>query len=197
MPKQERAWVTVEAILEATAQLLVAEGMGKLSTNRIAKRAGVSIGTLYQYFPDKSSIVVALGEQTLERQFAAFEEELLALVASEPDMEASVRALVIGLMDQKRMEPELSRVLLTSGAVGTEDWTQEWLMKQRRLIRSALHIHRANIRPADLDVMAYVITTAFEFILQNAIVHEPLLVRDGRLADELAELAVRYLRCDE
>ena len=195
-PKQERARATVDAILEATAQLLVAEGTGRVSTNRIAKRAGVSVGTLYQYFPDKNAIIRALGEQTLERQFVAFEEELLQLVASEPDLEASVRALVKGILDQKRVQPELSRVLLTSGAVGTEDWTQEWLDKQRKLVRSALHVHRTTLRDGDPDVMAYVITTAFEFLLQNALVHEPALIRDGRLADELAELAVRYLRRD-
>ena len=65
-PKQERARATVDAILEATAQLLVAEGTGRVSTNRIAKRAGVSVGTLYQYFPDKNAIIRAVGEQTPE-----------------------------------------------------------------------------------------------------------------------------------
>lgn len=186
----------MDAILEATAQLLVEEGMARLSTNRIAKRAGVSVGTLYQYFPDKNAIVVALGEQTLDRQFRMFERDLLALLAEKTALEDQVRALVKGVMDQKRMEPELSRVLLTSGAVGTADWNQEWLRRQRALVRSALHVQRDAVRGGDPDVMAYVITTCFEFVLQDALVHQPHLLRDGRLADEVAELAVRYLRCD-
>lgn len=197
MPKQERARVTVDAILEATAQLLIADGMAVLSTNRIAKRAGVSIGTLYQYFPDKNSIVAALGEQVLNRQFAMFERDLLALMVGEPDLEQSVRGVVTSILDYKRMEPELSRVLLTSGLVGSQDWNQAWLQRQRKLVRSALHIHRESVRDADLDMITYVITTAFEFVVQDAIVHQPHLVRDGRLADEMAELALRYIRSDQ
>lgn len=196
-PKQERAQATVDAILQATAQLLVADGgVARLSTNRIAKRAGVSVGTLYQYFPDKEAIVQALGEQTLDRQFQLFHEDLMRVLSVDQDLEDQVRALVKGILDHKRMEPELSRVLLTSGAVGSADWNQEWLRRQRQLIRSALHVQRANVRAADPDVMAYVITTCFEFAIQDAIVHQPQMLRDGRLADELAELAVRYLRCD-
>lgn len=193
-PTQERAQATVDAILEATAQLLVEEGMARLSTNRIARRAGVSVGTLYQYFPDKNAIVAALGELTLDRQFRMFERDLLALLAEKTNLEDQVRALVKGILDQKRMEPELSRVLLTSGAVGTADWNQEWLRRQRQLVRSALHVQRDSVRAGDPDVMAYVITTCFEFVVHDALVHQPHLLRDGRLADEIAELAVRYLR---
>lgn len=194
MPVQERAQATVDAILEATAQLLVEDGMARLSTNRIAKRAGVSVGTLYQYFPDKNAIVVAVGEQVLDRQFQQFQVELFERLEAGADLEASVRTVVKGILDHKRIEPELSRVLLTSGAVGTADWNQEWLTRQRAVIRSALHVHRDAVRPGDLDVMTYVITTSFEFLMQDALVHQPQLIRDGRLADELAELAVRYLR---
>ncbi len=195
-PKQERAQATVDAILEAAAQLLVAGGMERLSTNRIAKRAGVSVGTLYQYFPDKEAVVVALGERVLDRQFAMFERDLLALLELEDELEDKVRALVRSVLDRKRMEPELSRALLASGTFGGDHWKQEWLRRQRELVRSALHVHRDKVRPGDLDVMTYVITTCFEFVVQDALLHHPHLLRDGRLADEIAELAVRYLSPD-
>ena len=197
MPKQERARATVDAILEATAQLLVQDGPAVLSTNRIAKRAGVSVGTLYQYFPDKQAIVQALGEQTLNSQFERFEKDVMELLAGEEDLECAVRALVLSLMDNKRVQPDLSRILLTIGAVGGEDWNQIWLARQRKLVRSALHVFRDKVRPGDADVMSYTLTTAFEFVIQDALVHHPHLVRDGRLAHELAELAVRYLRADQ
>ena len=57
---QERSRLTVQAILDATARILVREGFDKASTNRIAEVAGVSIGSLYQYFPSKEAIVAAL-----------------------------------------------------------------------------------------------------------------------------------------
>jgi AcrR family transcriptional regulator len=63
LPKQDRSRVTVEAILEATTRILVEEGYDKANTNRIAERAGISIGSLYQYFPNKESLMTALMEQ--------------------------------------------------------------------------------------------------------------------------------------
>jgi AcrR family transcriptional regulator len=60
MPKQARAKATCAAILEATARILEAHGEARLNTNLIAETAGVSIGTLYQYFPHKRAILIAL-----------------------------------------------------------------------------------------------------------------------------------------
>ena len=71
-PRQGRAQATVDAVVEATARILVEDGYGPLSTNRIAKRAGVGIGTLYQYFPDKEAIVEALIDRLVAEQIEAF-----------------------------------------------------------------------------------------------------------------------------
>lgn len=61
-PSQARAVATRDLIFEATAQILEREGEQALNTNRIAERAGVSVGTIYQYFPDKMSILVAMAQ---------------------------------------------------------------------------------------------------------------------------------------
>ncbi len=60
MPLQERSRATVDALVEATARILVREGFEKASTNRIAEVAGVSVGSLYQYFPSKEALVAAV-----------------------------------------------------------------------------------------------------------------------------------------
>ena len=60
---QERARATVDALVEATARILVKEGFDKASTNHIAEVAGVSIGSLYQYFPSKEALVAAVIER--------------------------------------------------------------------------------------------------------------------------------------
>src|SRR5262245_41962369 len=57
---QARSRATVEALVEATARILVREGFDKASTNRIAEAAGVSVGSLYQYFPGKEALVAAV-----------------------------------------------------------------------------------------------------------------------------------------
>ena len=61
-PKQARALVTVDSILEAAVQILERSGAQALNTNNVAERAGVSIGTLYQYFPDRNAILLAIAK---------------------------------------------------------------------------------------------------------------------------------------
>jgi AcrR family transcriptional regulator len=70
-PKQPRALATRAAIFEAAAQILEREGEAHFNTNRIAERAGVSVGTLYQYFPDKNAILV----QMARAEMAALEAD--------------------------------------------------------------------------------------------------------------------------
>lgn len=72
-PRQARSAASVEAILEATIQVLRKNGKSKLTTTRIADRAGVSVGTLYQYFPNKSSLLQALLKDHLDRVALAVE----------------------------------------------------------------------------------------------------------------------------
>jgi AcrR family transcriptional regulator len=77
-PKQSRAIATTNAVIEATEQVLERDGLAALTTNRVAERAGVSIGSLYQYFPHKESLLVAVAERCLVRDL----NELQALVDS-------------------------------------------------------------------------------------------------------------------
>lgn len=72
-PRQARSTVSVEAIMQATIQVLLKEGKSKLTTTRIAERAGVSVGTLYQYFPNKNSLLQALLKEHLDSVALAVE----------------------------------------------------------------------------------------------------------------------------
>lgn len=72
-PRQARSTASVEAILQATVQVLMKDGKSKLTTTRIAERAGVSVGTLYQYFPNKSSLLQALLKEHLDGVALAME----------------------------------------------------------------------------------------------------------------------------
>ena len=72
-PTQARSNASVQAILEATVQVLLKDGRSKLTTTRIAARAGVSVGTLYQYFPNKSSLLQALLKEHLDSVALAVE----------------------------------------------------------------------------------------------------------------------------
>jgi AcrR family transcriptional regulator len=96
IPRQSRAEETVAAILEAAAQILEAGGLAAFTTNAVAERAGVSIGTLYQYFSDKAALIRALGERetkaTLRNVMAALQSDDAASV--EERVRAVIRAVI-------------------------------------------------------------------------------------------------------
>jgi AcrR family transcriptional regulator len=73
-PRQARSSATVAAIHEATFQVLLSDGIGKLTTTRVAERAGVSVGTMYQYFPHKQALLYAVLDEYLEHVVFAVEE---------------------------------------------------------------------------------------------------------------------------
>jgi len=106
---QARSRATVDALVEATARILVRDGFEKTSTNRIAEIAGVSVGSLYQYFPSKEALVVAVierhNEEIMKIVRAAFVE-----VADMP-IEKAVRRLVTAAIEAHHIDSNLHRVL--------------------------------------------------------------------------------------
>jgi AcrR family transcriptional regulator len=106
---QERSRATVDALIEATARILVREGFDKASTNRIAEEAGVSVGSLYQYYPGKEALVAAVIDRH-NQEIMQVVRGALAEVASQP-IEKAVRRLVAVAIEAHRVDPKLHRVL--------------------------------------------------------------------------------------
>jgi AcrR family transcriptional regulator len=94
-PVQQRSRDTVQTILSAAARVLEESGQADFNTNRVAERAGVSIGSVYQYFGDKNELLTALGLQNVERT----ERELLAELSTLRERRASPESYARGLMD--------------------------------------------------------------------------------------------------
>ncbi len=107
---QERSRATVDALIEATARVLVREGFERASTNRIAAEAGASIGSLYQYFPTKEALVAAVIERHKNDMMEVLRRALVR-VAGMP-LQQGVRELVALMIDAHRVDPELHRVLV-------------------------------------------------------------------------------------
>jgi len=110
-PRQQRALATWSAVLEAAAQLFDAAGYQATTTNAIAARAGVSIGSLYQYFPNKDAILLALAERHLETAALAFEATFADLQRDRPDLAGTVTTLVRATVALHRHDPGLHRLL--------------------------------------------------------------------------------------
>ncbi len=96
-PKQERSRQTVDAMLEAVGVVARRHGVRAITTNRIAEAAGVSVGSLYQYFPDKHAIFAALYDRHVDEVRRVI-EQTTADCASAP-LEDFARELVLGLVD--------------------------------------------------------------------------------------------------
>lgn len=105
-PRQSRATDTVAAILEGAAHILERDGFAGYTTNAIAERAGVSIGSLYQYFPGKDAVTTAL----IERELTTLVDEVRAAVALD-DPSAALRGLLGAAVRHQRRRPTLARLL--------------------------------------------------------------------------------------
>lgn len=108
-PRQARAQATNEALIEAAAQIVAERGLAGFNTNAVAERAGVSIGSLYQYFPNKDSLMAALIERQQAAQFATL-ESALDLTAGTA-LHETVRLLVRAAMQHHRDHSLLASAL--------------------------------------------------------------------------------------
>ncbi len=109
-PTQRRSRETVDAILDGAAQVFERSGYAAGTTNRIAERAGVSVGSVYEYFPNKDAIVVALAERELDKE----REALLAILARPPAGESLAKLLgrfVLAVVELHAARPNLHRIL--------------------------------------------------------------------------------------
>jgi len=111
-PRQARSVKTVEAIFEATIQVLLREGVHRLTTTRVAERAGVSVGTMYQYFPHKQALLYALNERYLDR--VAERVEAACRAHHGATARAMVEALVTTYWQAKTERSDVTRALYRS-----------------------------------------------------------------------------------
>lgn len=108
-PVQKRSQVTVDAIFEATTQVLLADGLQRLTTTRVAERAGVSVGTLYQYYPNKQSLLCELLKLHLAR--ISHDVESAATHSHHQTIQVMVRRVVTAFVAAKTFNIEESRAL--------------------------------------------------------------------------------------
>lgn len=193
---QARSRATVDALIEATARILVRLGYEKTSTNRIAEVAGVSVGSLYQYFPSKEALVAAVIDRHNEA-LTRIVRGVLAEVAELP-LEAAVRRVVSVAVEAHRVDPKLHQVLTEQiPRLGKLENVGAFSRETQALFRTFLERHRHELQVEDLDRAAFVCVTSVEALTHNAVLHRPEFLADEAaedLVDETTRLVVRYLR---
>jgi AcrR family transcriptional regulator len=193
---QERSRATVDALIEATARILVQEGFDKASTNRIAAVAGVSVGSLYQYFPGKEALVAAVMERHQEEIMQTVRGEL-AEVLAEP-VEEAMRKLVAVAVKAHRVDPKLHRVLAEQiPRVGKLEALETFNRENYTLFRAYLEGHRDELGVDDLELASFVCVTSIEALTHNAVLHYSKALADETmeaLIEEGARLVSGYLK---
>jgi len=193
---QERSRATVDALIEATARILVRDGFDRASTNRIAQEAGVSIGSLYQYYPGKEALVAAVIDRH-NRAIMKVVRDALAEVEAQP-LEQAARKLVAAAIEAHRVDPELHRVLAEqTPRTGALENMEAFNSEAYGLFRTYLERHRDELRAVDLGLAAFVCATSIEALTHTAVLHRPEVLSNeavGTLVDEATRLVVRYLQ---
>jgi AcrR family transcriptional regulator len=193
---QERSRATVDALVEATARILVKEGFDKASTNRIADVAGVSVGSLYQYFPGKEALVAAVIERHQQEIMQTVRGELAEVLAQ--PVEKAMRKLVAVAVKAHRVNPRLHRVLAEQiPRVGKLEELETFNRENYTLFRTYLESHRDELGVDDLELASFVCVTSIEALTHNAVLHHSKMLSDDAmeaLIDEATRLVTGYLK---
>jgi AcrR family transcriptional regulator len=193
LPRQTRAKATVDAIVEATTQVLLEDGYDRFTTARVAERAGVSVGSLYQYFPNKAALASAVIDRCCDDFLIAFESALAG--RRRATLADCIRALIDVAIVSHHLTPELHRVVLDlAPRIGVAEKAGNVSRSAAAAIEAALREHADEIA-SDIDIAtaARVIETVLEALAHRALLAHPVHLESERLAKEAVRLIYGYL----
>ena len=190
IPAQTRSTVTVEAILEAAVRIFTARGYRAATTARIAQCAGVSVGSLYQYFPNKLALLATLKQRHLRRTLDEIEKTLTASSTLAAGLRAALRVHLAATLAARPLLLMFADELparLTQPAPSTD-------APHVAMLRRFLRRHRAAIIVRDASLAALVVTEMIDAVTRAALQQRPRDLENGVLETELANAALLYLR---
>jgi len=192
MPRQARAKETVEAILTAAAHILTREGFEALTTNRVAAVAGASVGSLYQYFPNKEALVRAL----CERHTQGVRDRIRARFAEawERPVDEVARAVIQGMVEIRRHQPKLHQELLRlAPAVGGLKELHAVEHEVEALLARFIESRPRELPVADAAQAAFIVCHAVQACVHGAVLEKPEWLKQDGFVEELVAMVVGYL----
>jgi AcrR family transcriptional regulator len=191
-PVQTRSGQTVETILAAATRVLVREGAASFTTNKVAEKAGVSIGSVYQYFPNKESILAELARRHLAELERGIDD--ITAKARDAPLEAVVRALIEDNVRAHLIDPKLHGVLTEQvQALGRFRWQTEFEARVTARVRAFLEARKTELAIKDLDLATFIVTQSVEACVHDGATARPHDMESGALAGELTRMIVSYL----
>jgi AcrR family transcriptional regulator len=191
MPSQERAQVTVEAMLDAAVKLLKHSGATSITTNRIAETAGVSIGSVYQYFPNKLAIFIALHERHLKQVDCVLAR---CFADDEATLEEFIALLLLGMLQVHDSDTELSGLLQTEVPQST-DGAPFLSVRLYKPIRRALMARSKELgRPGNLDMQAFFVSNMIDSFGHAIVLRRPAGLSVAKAKAETLRAIMAYLQ---
>lgn len=187
-PTQERSRQTVATILNACSRLLLTDGFYEMTTDRIAKEAGVSIGSLYQFFGNKESVVQAMIRNIYEEDKRILNEKMRAL----PQLPAPerIRAMVDIMIDLARQNSELRAKLTTIVYYVMEP---SYISETLRFMQDAVRHNLPQVPGRDMDKVSYMFVNAFVGLVNNMAIDRPDAIHSPGITQEITQLFIKYL----
>ena len=191
-PKQARSQTTVEAILQAVTRIMDTEGIAGLNTNKIAERAGVSVGSLYQYFKNKESIFEAILLRMTEENLKSL-ETTLTHGSKDRTIRTVVELVVKAYYANVKKLGKLSSVLFELApqilSVNHFKKSDEQIIQ---FLLKRLEMDQIRIRPQNREAAFFICSQTVRGVLFMAFIQKSESERD-LIIEELIELLVRYL----
>jgi AcrR family transcriptional regulator len=187
-PLQDRSRATVDALLEATADILVRHGYEKLTTNRVAERAGVNIASLYQFFPGKEALVAELRRRHVSEQRAAMRAVATELEGASLDV--TLRTLVSMGIAAHAVSPKLHHALTDELPARRAD---QWEPQDAAMVDQFQRFLATTDVP-DPELALWMINTIAHAVIHRAAIERPEDLKRGLLESEIVLLLTRYLR---
>lgn len=191
-PQQARAKLTLESIFTATARLLVSSGTATLNVKQVARLAGVSVGSLYQYLPGKDALIAALIDEYMARVRRAF-TETFHRVRRQP-LRDSVPQLVEAVVAVFRGEPRLLAVLEEElFRVGKMADLRELRNELAAMSRVLVQEHRQEVRRSNVDLAVFLVVHVVDAAIRSGLAERSEYLDASEFQRELADLIVNYL----
>ncbi|GJM36677.1 MAG: TetR family transcriptional regulator [Acidimicrobiales bacterium] len=185
-PRQERSRRLVASLLDEATRLFSERGYHATTTNHVAEAAGVSVGSLYQYFPNKDALVVAVAERHLDEAMAELAELVPLLRAEEPDLADLCRILVTAVAEMND-DPQLDELLWRAPRTAALDARLDELRKIM-VDEMVWHLQRLGDTSPQVGTRVRILVSSVE-----ACVHDGRLIADEHATDELIRMCHTYL----
>ncbi len=192
-PQQERSREPRQRILDAAAHVFSTHGYSAGTTNRIAAAADLSIGSLYQYFPNKDSILVELTRAHL----VAGSQHVLERFGADPTdgLEAKLRVAVEAMLENHASAHRLHQVLFEEAPRPPQLLAEARALEQQAIdLVAALLAEDPEVQVRDLRLAASMVVTTIESLVHRFIARDPDTLDEAAFADELVAMLLRYLR---